>query len=889
MMTSPFWRRWIDTVSPSQKPGRPSRLGLERLEDRTAPAVALSYAGAGSALTLTEPTAGATTVTISETTGTAPAIKIDLGSGFFAATSSTGARLTYSGSSPSTSHWVLIASGSPGSISTLTANLTGDTLTIGAIRDLSGGLGNLSATAGTITVSGVIDTTSAAAGQGNVTLTAARSIHLASSGITTQDGTITLTANQGATPQTGNFAGIDIDGAVVQTRGTGGIRVQGTGGNDANTGAHFGINIHNHARVATTGTGMITLLGTGGTGPGGFNAGVMVQAGGEVSSVNSGASITVQGTGGQGGSSDSGLIIDATHGSAVVTSKDADLSLFGIGGTGSDGHSAGVVVQGGGHVTSTGAGNIYVTGTGGQGGSGNYGLAITGSGSLITAGSASITLVGSGGQGSDGFNTGVLVQAGGKVASTGTSSTASLGINGTGGQGGGNNRGVAIDGTFGMSQVTAVGGSISITGTGGTGTGDYNAGVLLLGGGQVTSTASLVATPIILNGNGGTGSRNDFGVDVDTSSLVSSATGNILLQGQSSDTTGVAVQNNGAVSTPGTLTINGDGGAQLLGSLSAAAINVSGGAGNDLFNVQLSGGSGNISIDGKSGNDTYYVLPLVARTITVSDSGGDPGDILNDLGWGQLIRTGPTSGVITNPEMGDISFSNIATVQVASTTGGDTDPVPVQERFIQALYHAVLGRTGSTAEIDGWLPLLGSQGRRALVTALTGSTEAEDRVVRGWYSTYLGRQAVGGEENGFVAMLQAGQSEEQALSLLLGSQEFFNHTQTLSTTGTPQERLVKALYQLVLNRSATAGEVAGWAGFLSAGGTAQQAALGFLQSQEFRARQFTSNYTVLLHRPPSSDPTSADQRFLTSLVLSSMDLRSARIVFESSAEFYISS
>jgi len=127
-------------------------------------------------------------------------------------------------------------------------------------------------------------------------------------------------------------------------------------------------------------------------------------------------------------------------------------------------------------------------------------------------------------------------------------------------------------------------------------------------------------------------------------------------------------------------------------------------------------------------------------------------------------------------------------------------------------------------------------------------------------------------------MLLQGQTEEQVLSRILGSQEFFNHAQTLIASGTPQERLVQALYQLLLKRAGTAGEVAGWIKVLPQLG-AQGMALDFLTSSEFRIELFTSYYNTLLHRAP-------DTIGLVNWILSNLDADTVRLGIESSAEFF---
>jgi hypothetical protein len=73
----------------------------------------------------------------------------------------------------------------------------------------------------------------------------------------------------------------------------------------------------------------------------------------------------------------------------------------------------------------------------------------------------------------------------------------------------------------------------------------------------------------------------------------------------------------------------------------------------------------------------------------------------------------------------------------------------------------------------------------------------------------------------------------------------------LIASGTPQERLVQALYQFLLKRAGSPGEVAGWIKVLPQLG-AQGMALDFLTSSEFRINLFTSCYITPLHRAPDT-------------------------------------
>ena len=122
---------------------------FESLEDRRLLTVSLTWPGAGSTLSLTEGTSGATpAIVISEPSPNVSLLKIDLGSGHvFAGTSTTSATgLTYQNAgSPTTSEFATINIGLTNDVSLLQATLPGDGLTLGQIRDLQGGLGSITA------------------------------------------------------------------------------------------------------------------------------------------------------------------------------------------------------------------------------------------------------------------------------------------------------------------------------------------------------------------------------------------------------------------------------------------------------------------------------------------------------------------------------------------------------------------------------------------------------------------------------------------------------------------------------------------------------------------------------------------------------------------------
>jgi hypothetical protein len=243
--------------------------------------------------------------------------------------------------------------------------------------------------------------------------------------------------------------------------------------------------------------------------------------------------------------------------------------------------------------------------------------------------------------------------------------------------------------------------------------------------------------------------------------------------------------------------------------------------------------------------------------------------------------TQTVAATLTSPDANPSTVS--ASASITTTTAVVTPPPTVtltpQERFVEVLYLDELGRTGSKAELDSWLPVLnGPGGQRAVASSILHSAEARDHLVKGWYVTFLGRQANGTEELGFVNALLAGQTEEVVLGGILGSPEFFGHAQTLGFSGSTGAQYVQALYKLLLNRTPGTAEVNGQVAALGAAGQ-QGLALSFLRSQEYRADVIGGYFTTLLHR-------AADPAAVNSAALSNVDLADVRLAFEASPEFF---
>jgi parallel beta-helix repeat protein len=202
-----------------------------------------------------------------------------------------------------------------------------------------------------------------------------------------------------------------------------------------------------------------------------------------------------------------------------------------------------------------------------------------------------------------------------------------------------------------------------------------------------------------------------------------------------------------------------------------------------------------IGLFGSDGSPANSSFTISNNTLNANGTGGAGVELANDTsasaysgtltlsGFGLLVTdvqqeiVNVTPGVI---HYGDtkVVYSNVSQVSLNNTAvnampGPDTADrgtaftgLTADERFVQALYLDDLGRAGSKAELDNWLPVLSAGGQQMVVTDIVNSMEARDRMVNNWYQTYLGRSADGTEELVWVTKLQAGQTYAPILAQL---------------------------------------------------------------------------------------------------------------------------
>ncbi len=294
-------------------------------------------------------------------------------------------------------------------------------------------------------------------------------------------------------------------------------------------------------------------------------------------------------------------------GAFCKTTGTGNILLEGKGGTTTSGRH-GVQVRNGSSISCEATGMITVEGTGGASNqSSNYGVNIGGANSIITAAGNVVSVTGTGGgMTATVDNTGIVLQSGGKIATTGS---ADLLISASGSTFGGGNNGMMILGAG--SGVFTVNGDITVTTqANGASNSSNNLGLLIFNQGVIQSA--------------GTGN-----VEVTATGGIGSGTGQLGVS--------LATLNSGIFSTDGNLTVNGNGGGSATSNASNGVRIISGaaiaalGTGHVIVNALGGPGSG-------SNNSGLVMQILDSRissnggNISVTGTGGGSGSSVSTLG-----------------------------------------------------------------------------------------------------------------------------------------------------------------------------------------------------------------------------------------------------------------
>jgi hypothetical protein len=199
--------------------------------------------------------------------------------------------------------------------------------------------------------------------------------------------------------------------------------------------------------------------------------------------------------------------------------------------------------------------------------------------------------------------------------------------------------------------------------------------------------------------------------------------------------------------------------------------------------------------------------------------------------------------------------------------------------FVDEQFEMRLARPAEDAALNAFRQLLDTQGRLPVVAAIDQSLEARGQFVIDVFVRFLGRMPSAAEVQAFAnALVSGAATEEQVIEVVLGSPEFFNHAQTVVTTGTPTQNLVQALFMVALGRAGSTGEMQAFTNaFANVGQGLVVAAV--VNSMEFRSNFVFSLFANVLHRIPAFIE-------IPPFAIPGVDLLTIREVIESSMEAF---
>jgi autotransporter-associated beta strand protein len=253
--------------------------------------------------------------------------------------------------------------------------------------------------------------------------------------------------------------------------------------------------------------------------------------------------------------------------------------------------------------------------------------------------------------------------------------------------------------------------------------------------------------------------------------------------------------------------------------------------------------------------------PVIGDAVTVTATltgatpgGGSPGgSVTFTLNGGPPTSVALTSGqaifTITSVPAGGITVTatyaggdpNYIAGGTASTT---ITPLTRNQAFIAQLFRDLLHREAGPSELANWTNFVNmGVSRTTIVTILESSFEYKSDVVTAEFVHYLHRTPSMNEVLPYVSFLNAGGTDEQVASFLIGSPEYFVNRGGGTLTG-----FINALYLDALNRPADQNALNAWLPPLQTGVSRQQVAVTILGSSEYLGDTVESFYERYLHR-----------------------------------------
>ena len=250
----------------------------------------------------------------------------------------------------------------------------------------------------------------------------------------------------------------------------------------------------------------------------------------------------------------------------------------------------------------------------------------------------------------------------------------------------------------------------------------------------------------------------------------------------------------------------------------------------------------------------------------------------NGTGAGLVVTTGATDANIVNAKIqGNEFYGNALAINILEA-GGPNDGIDLgggsqgslgandlrdalpgasfdtssslgaNAAFVAILYNDILRRAGNLSSLNdagAYVSALnsGALTEAAVASDIINSSEALGDMVDGLYQRIMGHAPDPLNRAGFIAMLQNGGTIEQVIADLVLSPEYAARYPTADT-------FTQSLYNTLLGRSASAGDLAGWDAALPMVGRPGEVQM-LLTSTEFRTDVVNEMYGVVIAPAPT--------------------------------------
>jgi hypothetical protein len=266
----------------------------------------------------------------------------------------------------------------------------------------------------------------------------------------------------------------------------------------------------------------------------------------------------------------------------------------------------------------------------------------------------------------------------------------------------------------------------------------------------------------------------------------------------------------------------------FVANLVGVAVVGNGTAGTNAFgNIDLGGGG-----TSGGGND-FHLFNGVGGHFAITTS--------NSVATSAVVRA--RSNIFSVPNPGTVVSAPVGSIDLVL----GLDPASA---FVELLYADFLHRSAGPADLSFWLGIYTSFGPAAVANGIVRSGERFSYLVNDLYIKLLGRPADAGGLAGWVGLLVSGRTIEDVITGIASSPEFFGRANALYNGGTSDQNFITALYNLLLNRSPSSGELSFWTSVLPSVGRVNALRV-FLTTAEFRNDVVATSYSGL---PAGSTP-----------------------------------